>query len=205
LEGVDTERLTADEWLLVRARVGNLTADFNEAVTEVDDLLGTTGAQNRILRYLRIRLGEKVNKEDLSGVGGIHEWARRVRELREDHGWAIHTANTRGDLAVGEYILELDRPDPDLARGWMLARQMRDLKTAGGAAPPKFRVLEFLKRIHPRAVDREQVAHVAGSSAEASRAVDELRSEGWQIATCPVDDPLTPGGWRLASRDEPGA
>ena len=57
--------------------VGVLTADFDDRVAEVDQLLGTTGAQSRILLYLRSRVGETVTKDELSGVAGIYEWARR--------------------------------------------------------------------------------------------------------------------------------
>src|ERR1019366_7489783 len=111
LKDVDTANLPGDEGLRVRAQIGNLTADFNEGVADVDRILGTTGGQARILRYFQLRLGEVVTKDELSGVAGIYEWARRVRELRMDQGWAIHSAVTRGDLRVGQYILELDHPD----------------------------------------------------------------------------------------------
>ena len=78
LDGVDVEHLTGDDWLRVRARIGDLTADFNDGVADVDRLLGTTGGRARILRYLQLRQGEIVTKEELSGVAGIYEWARRV-------------------------------------------------------------------------------------------------------------------------------
>ena len=166
LEKIDAAELTADEWLLVRAQVGNLVADFNGSVAEVDRLLDTTGAQARILRYLRLRLGEKVSKDELSGVAGIYEWARRVRELRQDHGWAIHSSVTRDDLHVGEYRLESEGPNPDLSRDWATARRIRKLRTSGGVLPPRTHVSEFLKAIHPRAADKEQLAHVAGSATQ---------------------------------------
>ena len=198
LNSVDGESLSGDEWLRVRARIGNLTADFNEGVADVDRLLGTTGGQARILRYLQLRLGEVVTKEELSGVAGIYEWARRVRELRMDHGWAIHSAVTRGDLRVGEYILELDRPDEDLARNWTTARRIRSLRTAGGVAPPRVRLLEFLKAIYPQSADIEQLVYVAGSPGHCSRCLEELASEGWRIVAT-EDDPGTANGYRLAS------
>ena len=199
LDGVDVESLSGDDWLLVRARIGNLTADFNDGVADVDRLLGTTGGQARILRYLQLRLGEVVTKDELSGVAGIYEWARRVRELRMDQGWAIHSSVTRPDLRVGDYVLERDRPDENLARNWTHARRMRNLRTAGGAAPPRVRVLEYLKVIYPQAADIEQLVYVAGSWSNWSRSVEDLRGDGWQITAVSEDGPGSAEGHRLAS------
>jgi hypothetical protein len=199
LDGVDTTGLTADEWLLARARIGNLVADFNAAVSEVDRLLDTAGAQGRILRYLQLRLGEKVSKDELSGVAGIHEWARRVRELRQDHGWVIHSAMTRDDLQVGEYVLESLTPDEQLARDWATARRIGQLETNGGRLPPRTRVLEFLKVVHPRCADKEQLAHIAGSAKDAAAAIADLRHGGWRIVDARDDPNLAAGECRLAS------
>jgi hypothetical protein len=199
LNSVEADGLSGDEWLRVRARIGNLTADFNEGVVEVDRLLGTTGGRARILRYLQLRLGEIVTKEELSGVAGIYEWARRVRELRMDEGWAIHSAETRHDLRVGEYILELARPDEDLARSWTVARRMRKLRTAGGAATPRVRLLEYLKAIYPKSADSEQLAYVAGSSSQCAQCLEELSEDGWLIVSSPPDGSPTSSGCRLAS------
>jgi hypothetical protein len=195
-----SDEMSSDQWLLTRARVGVLLADFNDSMAEVDHVLGLNSAQSRILRYFQLRLGKTVTKDELSGVAGIHEWARRVRELREDHGWAIHSVNTRDGLAVGEYVLLLDRPDAGLARNWTIARKMRKLKSPGGGVPSvKIRMLEFLKAIYPAFADKEQLAHVAHSTAAAEAALDELSIDGWAIERCPVDDPVTPGGGRLES------
>lgn len=203
LDSVDVEHLTGDGWLRVRARIGDLTADFNDGVSDVDRLLGTTGGRARILRYLQLRLGEIVTKEELSGVAGIYEWARRVRELRMDDGWAIHSAETRAELRVGEYVLESASPDEDLARTWTVARRMRNLRTAGGAAPSRVRLLEFLKTIHPQSADSEQLAYVAGSLAQWTQCLEELTAEGWQIVAA-FDETPTMSGYRLASLDREG-
>ena len=199
LAKIETEGLTADDWLRIRARIGNLTADFNDGISEVDRILDATGAQSRILRYLQLRLGETVTKEELSGVAGIFEWARRVRELREDHGWAIHSAVTRDDLRMGEYVLVSDRPNENLAKNWALARQMKALKTKGGTPSPKTRILEYLKAIYPRPADREQLAYVAGSARESMRCIEDLCLDGWEIVDPPPSDEVNRGGKRLAA------
>jgi len=43
-------------------------------------------ARDRLRRYFEQHVGEIVDKDELAQVAGIHEWARRVRELRDDDG-----------------------------------------------------------------------------------------------------------------------
>lgn len=47
---------------------------------------------------------------------GQHEWARRVRELRNEEGYQILTHNDRSDLKPGEYLLEDPKPLPAFER-----------------------------------------------------------------------------------------
>jgi hypothetical protein len=64
-------------------------------------------ARQRILNYFLSRgVGTIINKEEIMAVAGIAEWARRVRELRDEHGWQISSFNDRSDLKPGQYILE---------------------------------------------------------------------------------------------------
>jgi hypothetical protein len=74
------------------------------------------GARDRILLYLLAHVGAPVEKEELDGVSGIQEWARRVRELRLEEGWRISTQENRDDLAPGQYLLESGEPDRAAAR-----------------------------------------------------------------------------------------
>lgn len=65
------------------------------------------GSKQRIRQFLRAHVGEVVTSiqlRDAAGAG-VSEWARRVRELREDEGWKILTHNDRADLKPGEYLL----------------------------------------------------------------------------------------------------
>lgn len=41
----------------------------------------------------------------------VSEWARRVRELREDEHWPIVTHNDRADLSPGQYVLTANPPE----------------------------------------------------------------------------------------------
>jgi hypothetical protein len=44
------------------------------------------------------------------------EWARRVRELRNEEGYQILTHNDRSELKPGQYLLEMAKPLPAFAR-----------------------------------------------------------------------------------------
>lgn len=49
-------------------------------------------------------------------MAGVSEWARRVRELRNEEGYQILTHHDRDDLKPGQYILATSKPLPAFAR-----------------------------------------------------------------------------------------
>lgn len=65
-------------------------------------------AKSRLADFLTASMGEIVTSDQLREVAGITEWARRVRELRDDHGWPISTHNDDSALKPGEYRLDGD-------------------------------------------------------------------------------------------------
>jgi len=69
------------------------------------------GSKERIRRFLLAHIGEVVGANQIrDAIGrGATEWARRLRELREDEKWPIQTHNDRTDLKPGQYILT-DKP-----------------------------------------------------------------------------------------------
>jgi hypothetical protein len=70
---------------------------------------------NKILEFLRSNIGNPITGEELRYVAGNKtEWARRVRELRTEHGWPVITRSTGNpSLSVGVYVLEADRQSPE--------------------------------------------------------------------------------------------
>ncbi len=67
----------------------------------------STSAKARIAVYLRAHVGEIVTAKQLQeAAGDVSEWARRVRELRDEEGWAIATQHDSAKLRPGEYVLE---------------------------------------------------------------------------------------------------
>ncbi len=74
-----------------------------------------TGSKEKIRQFLLAHIGQVVTSiqlRDAAGVG-VSEWARRVRELREDEAWPIITHNDSAKLRPGEYLLERHPPDKD--------------------------------------------------------------------------------------------
>ena len=75
---------------------------------------GKGSIRDKILQFLRQNVGKNVTNEELRYVAGDKtEWARRVRELRTEHGWPIVTKVTgQPKLGVGVYVLVDDRQSP---------------------------------------------------------------------------------------------
>lgn len=197
---LDAGKLSVAAWQQASARVGVLLSEFDKASGRVNRLLGLGGGQERLLTYLRSRVGQRVRMEELRGVAAIYEWARRIRELRVEKGWPIATNVQRPDLAAGEYLLESDQPDAQLAADWRLAKDMRNLKIDGKATGAKTRGLEYLKALSPRPADKEQLTYVMNISTHARR-IRELSEEGWRIVSNTDDPTLAPGSYRLESLD----
>lgn len=77
----------------------------------------SNGARAKLRRHFLSNVGRTMDSNELREVaGGITEWARRVRELRNEEGYQILTHNDRSYLKPGEYVLEDPEPKPALAR-----------------------------------------------------------------------------------------
>jgi 5-methylcytosine-specific restriction endonuclease McrA len=76
-----------------------------------------SSARDKILQHFLSNVGRKVTKEDLRRVAGISEWARRVRELRDEFGYNIHSYKDDPELKPGEYILMDANPRSAIRRG----------------------------------------------------------------------------------------
>jgi len=80
------------------------------------------GSKEKIRQFLLANIGRIVTSieiRDAAGTG-VSEWARRVRELREDEGWPILTHNDSSSLKPGQYLLQQKPPEksaPTFTRG----------------------------------------------------------------------------------------
>lgn len=148
------------------------------------------GGKAKILAYLLARVGEVVHGESLAEISGIHEWARRIRELRVQDGYDIT------EIGASAYRLEASLPDEHRAAVWKTANVIR--RQPGSAME---RIAALLDASVGNVVSREQIDYV-GKIAEGSRRVRELRDEHGMPIDSHIDDPsLKVGQYRLTSND----
>lgn len=185
-------------------------AVFGELVqldTAYDELLRTFGrrflstvtgrrvsaAREAILTYLRYKLGTPVTKEELRVIAGIDEWARRVRELRVEHGWPI--------IAVpginSTYRLTDIRPDPAAKARWRNLNRIRNMKDISG----QDRMLHLLRQRMGQPVHVEELDYVANDRAWKEHLL-RLRSEHGFRLSAPVDRPELEDEYLLESDSE---
>ena len=67
----------------------------------------TGSARARILSYMKKYKGKVLSGDELMIVGGISEYARRVRELRVEFGWQILTGMTVKNMDLQEIAILL--------------------------------------------------------------------------------------------------
>jgi hypothetical protein len=74
------------------------------------------GSRAKLRSYILSNIGRIMDSNELREVAGTSEWARRIRELRDEEGYKILTHNDRSSLKPGEYLLETEKPQPAFAR-----------------------------------------------------------------------------------------
>lgn len=74
------------------------------------------GARAKLREYFLANVGKVLTSDELREVAGISEWARRIRELRNEEGYQILTHNDRSALKSNEYLLENSKPQPAFER-----------------------------------------------------------------------------------------
>ena len=69
-------------------------------------------SKERIRQFLLARIGTVVSSVQIRDAIGpdVSEWARRVRELRDEEGWPILTHNDSAALKPGQYLLRKKPP-----------------------------------------------------------------------------------------------
>ncbi len=173
-----------------------------------------SAARDRILHYFLRYPQTVISHREIMVVSGISEWARRVRELRKEMGWAIISGTAAkemqeaGEIPVGDgipdcsemraddYVMFDTEQDREAAFRWKIANEIR--RNPSGA---KASILEYLKRNIGRPVHGDELQYVANGRTEWARRVRELRTEdGWQISTHWSGRPeLKPGIYLLES------
>jgi 5-methylcytosine-specific restriction endonuclease McrA len=77
---------------------------------------GGKGSRAKLRDFFTSNVGKVLESEDLRKVANTSEWARRVRELRNEEGLNIITHNDRSDLKPGQYLLTDLKPRPSFER-----------------------------------------------------------------------------------------
>jgi len=75
------------------------------------------GSRAKLRDFFTANVGKILNSDTLREIAGTSEWARRVRELRNEEGMNIVTHNDRSDLKPGQYLLINLKPLPAFERG----------------------------------------------------------------------------------------
>lgn len=191
LQSLTASGLSVDGWQDALAASGAGLITFREATGGVSSCFGLASGKDRILHFLRRRVGVIIDGSALAGVSGIGEWARRVRELRVEDGWPIESGVQRPGLRTDQYVLIADEPDEGLAAAWRLATGIR-----GSGGSGRSRALTLLQALSPNPVDQDQLSYVAKIKSW-QRRVRELEEDGWDIRSN-IDEPgLAPGTYRL--------
>ena len=90
------------------------------------------GSKARILAFFLKNIGRVLESREIQDAsGGAVEWARRVRELRNEDGYQILSHKDRSDLAPGQYLLETDHQLPAFKRDISKETRARVLERNG--------------------------------------------------------------------------
>lgn len=74
------------------------------------------GARTKLRAFFEKNVGRVVTTKELSKVAGIHDYQRRIRELRNEEGMQILSHKDRDNLKPNEYLIETLTPLPVIAR-----------------------------------------------------------------------------------------
>lgn len=208
----------------LRAKVCALVPAFHklrDLGSSLVSLDSTVGARDRIIFYLQKYPRQLIAGDELMVVSGIGEWARRVRELRVEHGWWIYSgvtfrqiaenaespAEVKGiatdlgfdPLAIGpdQYVLVRDDQDRDAAYRW---NTLNDLRKADLSVKDK--ILGFLRKNVGKEISGEELRYLANDKSEWPRRIRELRTEdGWPVKTKSSGRPDLPVGVYVLEED----
>src|ERR1700733_15490426 len=86
------------------------------------------GSKERIRQFLLAHIGQVVTSiqiRDAAGIG-VSEWARRLRELRDEEGWPIRSKKDDAKLRPNEYRLDGQPPAKhDVAFARNISKKLR--------------------------------------------------------------------------------
>jgi hypothetical protein len=150
------------------------------------------GSKRLILDFLIAKVGRVVESRELQRASGWKaEWARRVRELRDEEGWPILSHKDRSDLKPGQYLLDNLKQRPAFhrtiskeTRAYVLERNGYTCQMCGMAAGDA-------DPLKPSRTVRLTMGHIIDKSKGGDDSVSNLRAYAL-IATKACRMPLRP-------------
>lgn len=153
------------------------------------------GSKQLILDFLLKNIGKIVESRDIQAAsGGAVEWARRVRELRNEEGYQILSHKDRADLKPNQYLLETTKRNPAFkrniskeTRAWVLERNGYTCQMCGVAAgdPDPFGSNRTVRLTMGHIIDKSKGGD---DSPQNLRAVCTNCNEGLQNTSLPKPD-----------------
>lgn len=153
------------------------------------------GSKQLILEFFLANLGKVLESRDIQNAsGGAVEWARRVRELRNEEGYQILSHKDRTDLKPNQYLLETTKRLPAFkrniskeTRAWVLERNGYTCQMCGVAAGDvdPFNTARTVRLTMGHIIDKSKGGDDSPSNL---RAVCTNCNEGLQNASLPKPD-----------------
>ena len=153
------------------------------------------GSKALILDFFLANVGTVRESKDIHAAsGGASEWARRVRELRNEEGWQILSHKDRSDLRPGQYLLETIKRLPAFKRGISKETRARVLERNGFTCQMCGLAAGDPDPFSQGRTVRLTMAHIVDKSKGGSDTFENLRAvctncnEGLQNASLPKPD-----------------
>lgn len=155
------------------------------------------GSKQLILEFFLQNIGKVLESKDIQQAsGGAVEWARRVRELRNEEGYQILTHKDRANLKPNQYVMETAKRVPAFARSisketraQVLERNGYTCQMCGLAAgdPDPFNSSRTVRLTMGHIIDKSKGGD---DSAQNLRAVCTNCNEGLQNTALPKPDQI---------------
>jgi HNH endonuclease len=153
------------------------------------------GSKQQILEFFLQNIGKVLESRDIQAAsGGVVEWARRVRELRNEEGYQILSHKDRASLKPNQYLMETTKRVPSFGRGISKETRARVLERNGftcqmcGLAagdPDPFNARRSVRLTMGHIVDKSKGGE---DTAQNLRAVCTNCNEGLQNTSLPKPD-----------------